>query len=134
MASDGVNLLESLAQKVKDGDSEVLAAIAGARLRSGMAAEGLTLLRQAAAKQPHDALYLFYIGLALARSDNPAAAEQPLKQAIELDPSRKEPYIALCTIYEKQGRLAEKAQAIDRYLKWNPQSISFRLQLPKAAP
>jgi hypothetical protein len=134
MVSDGVNLLESLAQKVKDGDSEVLAAIAGAQLRSGMAAEGLTLLRQAAAKQPRDALYLFYMGLALDRSDNPAAAEQPLKQAIELDPSRKEPYIALCTIYEKQGRLAEKAQAIDRYLKWNPQSISFRLQLPKAAP
>ena len=95
---------------------------------------GLGLLRQAAERQPRDSVYAFYLGLALDKSNDVAGAEQQLSHAIELDPSRKEAYIALCTIYGKQGRLRDIAAAIDRYLKWNPQSISFRLQRPQIGP
>jgi Flp pilus assembly protein TadD len=91
----------------------------------------MALLRQAAEKQPRNALHAFYLGLALTKSNDLACAERQLRRAIELDPSRKEPYIALCDIYAKQGRLSDVAAAIDRYLNWNPQSISFRLHRPK---
>jgi hypothetical protein len=134
MSKAGIQLLESLPDAKRNKDAAVLAALAGADLQRGMAPEGLGLLRQAIERQPRDAVYAFYLGLALDKSNDAAGAEQQFSRAIELDPSRKEAYIALCTIYSKQGRLREVAAAIDRYLKWNPQSISFRLQRPQIGP
>jgi tetratricopeptide (TPR) repeat protein len=131
MTEDGIQLLESLPNDEKHTDAAVLSALAASKLQRGMLQEGMALLSQAAEKQPRNALHAFYLGLALSKSDDLAGAEQQLSHAIELDPSRKEPYIALCDIYEKQGRLRDVAAAIDRYLKWNPQSISFRLHRPK---
>ena len=133
MSKAGIQLLESLADEEKNKDAAVLAALAGANLQKGML-NGLGLLRLAAERQPRDSVYAFYLGLALDKSNDVAGAEQQLSHAIELDPSRKEAYIALCTIYGKQGRLRDIAAAIDRYLKWNPQSISFRLQRPQIGP
>ncbi len=131
MTEDGIQLLESLPDDEKHTDAAVLSSLAASKLQRGMLQEGMALLRQAAEKQPRNALHAFYLGLALSKSNDLPGAEQQLSHAIELDPSRKEPYIALCDIYEKQGRLRDVAAAIDRYLKWNPQSISFRLHRPK---
>jgi tetratricopeptide (TPR) repeat protein len=134
MSRAGIQLLESLPDAERNRDAAVLAALAGADMQRGVVAEGMALLRQAIERQPRDAEYAFYLGLALDKTNDAAGAEQQLSRAIELDPSRKEAYIALCTIYGKQGRLREMAAAIDRYLKWNPQSISFRLQRPQIGP
>ena len=134
MSRAGIQLLESLPDAEKNKDAAVLAALAGADLQRGMAPEGLGLLRRAIERQPRDAVYAFYLGLALDKANDAAGAEQQLNRAIELDPSRKEAYIALCTIYGKQGRVGDIEAAIDRYLKWNPQSISFRLQRPQIGP
>jgi Flp pilus assembly protein TadD len=131
MIEAGLQLLESIQEDPKNVDADLLAAMAGAKLQRGMVPEGMALLRQAAEKQPRNVVYAFWLGLAISRSNDLVGAVQPLSRAIDLDPSRKEPYIALCTIYEKQGRLADKAATIDRYLQWNPQSISFRLQRPQ---
>jgi hypothetical protein len=134
MSRAGIQLLESLPDAERNRDAAVLAALAGADMQRGVVAEGMALLRQAIERQPRDAEYAFYLGLALDKTNDAAGAEQQLSRAIELDPSRKEAYIALCTIYGKQGRLREMAAAIDRYLKWNPQSISFRLQRQQSGP
>jgi tetratricopeptide (TPR) repeat protein len=99
-----------------------------------MLPEAMALIREAAGKQPRNALYLFYLALALGKSNDIAAAERQLSRAIELDPSRKEFFIELCTLYGREGRLQDLAATIDRYLAWNPQSIGFRLQRPKINP
>jgi len=131
MREAGIRLLEALPEEEKNADAAVLSALAAAKLSQGMVAEGVALSRAAAARQPANALYAFYLAIALAKSNDPAGAEQQLSRALELDPSLQQPYIELCSMYARQGRLRDVAATIDRYLKWNPQSISFRFERPK---
>lgn len=134
MAEAGMRLLESLPDLEKQNDPAVLAALATAKLQTGMASEALALIREAAEKQPRNASYAFYLALALGKANEIAAAERQFRRAIELDPSRKEFFIELCTLYIRQGRAGDLAETIDRYLSWNPNSIGFRFQRARLLP
>jgi len=134
MSDAGMQLLESLPDVEKHGDAVVLSALGAAKLQKGMVQEAMALIREAAERQPRNALYACYLALALGKSNDIMAAERQLSRAIELDPARKEPFIELCTLYIRQQRVRDLAATIDRYLKWNPQSVGFRLQRPKISP
>jgi Flp pilus assembly protein TadD len=131
MGVDGAKLLETLPSSQKDGDPAVLAARAAALLRQNKAQEALALCRVLAEKQPNSAQYALYFAITLKRAHEFAEAEKQLRRAIELDPSLQEPYFELASLIGIKGRLRETAEAIDQYLKWNPQSISFRVAKPK---
>jgi hypothetical protein len=36
-------------------------------------------------------------------------------------------YAELALLYDKEGRIEESKEVLQRFLKWNPQSIQFRL-------
>jgi Tfp pilus assembly protein PilF len=72
-------------------------------------------------------------GMVLQRSGNFAAAEKQFDRAIELDPSLKPAYGQLAMMYANRGQSQEMMEVIDRYLKWNPQDIMFRLQKQRQA-
>jgi hypothetical protein len=44
-----------------------------------------------------------------------------------LDPSLTRSYAELAILYDGEGRQQESMAIIDRFLKWNPQTIQFRL-------
>ncbi len=73
------------------------------------------------------------LGIVLKRSGDLAEAERQLTRAIDLDPSLKQAYMELATLYNSQGRVREMTDTIDRFLKWNPQDILFRLQKARLA-
>jgi Tfp pilus assembly protein PilF len=54
-------------------------------------------------------------------------AEAQLSRAIDLDPSMMQAYAALAVLYDRQNRPNDARKTIERFLKWNPQSIQFRL-------
>ncbi|NDJ15110.1 MAG: hypothetical protein EBY17_28640, partial [Acidobacteriia bacterium] len=66
-------------------------------------------------------------GLALMRAKNLPAAEREFLRALTLDPSLMQAAAQLASLYDRQGRKADSQAAIARFLKWNPQSIQFRL-------
>ncbi len=66
-------------------------------------------------------------GLALMRANNLGEAERELQRALTLDPSLMQAAAQLAVLYDRQGRKADSQAAITRFLKWNPQSIQFRL-------
>ena len=76
---------------------------------------------------PRSATFARNYSRALKRAGNLVEAESELLRAIDLDPSLMQAYADLAVLYDGEGRQAESIAAIDRFLKWNPQNIQFRL-------
>jgi tetratricopeptide (TPR) repeat protein len=123
----GLRLLLGMRASDRNNDAVVLSTLGGLLLQQDKAAASLTLFQIAAAKEPNSAQHALYLALALMGMGDFAKAEAELKHAIELDPSFTQSYIELCTLYRDQGRTAEVQETLDRYLRWNPQSIAFRI-------
>jgi tetratricopeptide (TPR) repeat protein len=119
-------LLEALPQREKENDPEVLSSLVSIRLQLRELEQAREFARRAAEVQPDSGFASLNLALALQNSGDDAGAERQLLHTIDLDPSLQPAWINLVFLYEKQGRQADRIAILDRYLKWNPQSIWFR--------
>lgn len=127
LLADGLKELEALPPAQRSEDSAVLAAACQAMLDRGRPREAVAVCRRSAEKQPERADRAMNLGAALARSGDLSGAEQQFTRAIRLDPGLKHAYVELWTLYDRQGKLRERAETAQRYLTWNPRNIMFRL-------
>ncbi len=122
----GVQLLEALPQSEKDNDAAVISSLISIRLQRREMEQARELARKGTEVQPDSGFASLNLSLALENSGDDAGAEKQLLHTIDLDPSLQAAWVNLVFLYEKQGRQAERAALLDRYLKWNPQNIWFR--------
>jgi Cytochrome c554 and c-prime len=121
------NLLKSLPPSQQNGDAAVLAALGDISLSRADAADALAFFHRACELEPSWGEYAMYLGISLKQNADPAGAVRELRRAIQLDPSLERSYLELSALYAKEGRLSEANDVIADYLKWNPQSILFRI-------
>ena len=127
MRRAGLNLLEKIPKSNRDEDSALLASACEALLDEGMLQKGVDLCRRAAERQPESADRAMTLGIALNRSGDLIGAEHQLQNAIRLDPSLKHAYVELWTLYDAQHKTREMMETADRFLRWNPRNIMFRI-------
>lgn len=123
LLNEGFRLLAGL-EKESARDPDVLAALGLVLLRKGRSAEALRMFEQAARAEP-SARNL----LNLAVAQDSAAAIRNLERAIDLDPSLERAYTLLA---EKQPQ--RRQELLERYLRFNPQSLNARRALQQARP
>jgi Flp pilus assembly protein TadD len=121
-------MLEALPAGQRSTDAAVLIGLAWMKLQHGEVQEGVSLCRRAVQQRPLSADYAMKLGIALTRSGDLIEAERQLNRAIDLDPSLAQAYLALAMLYDSQKRTREMTGTLERYLKWSPQNIVFRLQ------
>jgi predicted CXXCH cytochrome family protein len=128
IAAAGARILGTLSELQLTNDPPALAALGWARLQAGQMQQGLELCRRAAERRPFSAEYALKYGIALSKAGELASAEQELDRAISLDPSLQQAYLASALLFESQGKSREAVALLNRYLRWNPQNIMFKLQ------
>ncbi len=116
----GLDLFHALPPAQRDQDPAMLAAACDAMF-------AVEVCRLAATKQPESADRAMNLGVALAKVGDLAGAERALNTAIRLDPSLKHAYVELWSLYDRQSRTRELNETSDRFLRWNPQNIMFRV-------
>ena len=126
MLRDSVAMLEALPAAQQNKDADVLSSLEGAFLDSSSPAKAVALSRWAVESTPASAMFALNYALALKRAGDLEQAERELLRSINLDPSLSRSYAELAVLYDREGRHAEAVAAIERFLKWNPQSIEFR--------
>ena len=99
-------------------------------LASREAEPAIAAFEQVLALPDHDG-YDVRVRLALAEihRKNPAAAEQHLRRAIALDPTRVEPHALLVELYADEHREADKLAEMDAALALEPQSAKLAKEL-----
>jgi tetratricopeptide (TPR) repeat protein len=122
-----MQMLESLPVAQQNNDPGVLASLETAFLGDSAPEKALALSKWAVESVPKSATFAMNHGLALKRAGNLQEAERELLRAIELDPSLSYAYAELAVLYDSEGKREEALATIDRFLKWNPQTIQFRL-------
>jgi Tetratricopeptide repeat len=126
LAKEAFEMLRTLPAEQLGKDAEALSTIETITLTSDPA-RAVPLARRVVELKPQCASCAVSLGLALEQSGNHQEAEQQLLRAIDLDPSLMEAYAQLAKLYDEQKRTADAADTINRFLKWNPQNIQFRL-------
>lgn len=121
-----VKLIEALPQSEKDNDAAVLSSLASIKLQRREPEEAQQFARRATQVQPDSGFASLTLAIALQNGGDDAGAERQFLHTIDLDPSLQPAWVNLVFLYEKQGRQADRAVILDRYLKWNPQSIWIR--------
>jgi predicted CXXCH cytochrome family protein len=133
LRDDGFHMLEALPAAQRDSDADVLSALEGWDLQRQNTGEAMRLGRRVVELRPQSATAAMNLGIVLKRSGDTAEAERQLDRAIALDPSLKQAYGELATLYATERRSSDAIAVMDRYLKWNPQDILFRLQRARLA-
>jgi predicted CXXCH cytochrome family protein len=128
LTEDGGRLLEALPKPQRDRDFDVLSALEGLSLQRGDLATAVQLGQRTVELRPQSAKAAMNFGIVLQRSGDGVEAERQFKRAIALDISLKPAYQRLAMLDGSEGRTQEMLDIIDRFLKWNPQDILFRLQ------
>lgn len=108
-------------------DADVLAGIGMVLFLKDQHADAAKLLRAAIAVRPNDAALHERLATVLRAAGDRGQAAAALETAIALDPSRESAYHLL------QG-IRPESRALERYLRWNPQSLLARealAQLPR---
>jgi len=123
----GVKMLESLPEAQQTSDPDVLSALEAAFLETSPPDRALALARWAVESLPRSATFAMNYGLALKRAGDATQAEREFLRAIALDPSLMRSYAELALLYDRQGKQDASMAILDRFLKWNPQTIQFRL-------
>jgi Tfp pilus assembly protein PilF len=127
LAAQATQLLNSIPEAQQNSDADVLAALEVLYLGTSPPEKALALSRWAIDAVPQSATFALNYGLALMRSGSLPDAERQFLRALELDPSLMQAAVQLAVLYDRQGREAESKAAVADWLKWNPQSIQFRL-------
>ena len=122
----GVKLVGTLPQQVKDNDPAVLSSLVSIRMQRREPDKALASARRAVEVQPDSGFASLGLAIALQNSGDEAAAERQFLHTIDVDPSLDAAWTNLVFLYDRQGRKADRLALLDRYLKWNPQSIWFR--------
>lgn len=98
----------------------------------GNAEQAVAILRQALAKDPHDALVHISLGVSLqARGENEAALSA-LQRACELAPDFAPAWFNLGRMFQLLGRAAGAITALHRALDLDPEHLAARLLLASA--
>jgi tetratricopeptide (TPR) repeat protein len=126
MLRAGVKMLEDLPEAQQNSDPDVLSSLEAAFLENSPPDRAVALSRWAVESMPNSATFALNYGLALKRAGDLKRAEPELLRSISLDPSLMRSYAELALLYDGEGRQQESMAIIDRFLKWNPQSIQFR--------
>jgi len=126
LATQSTALLEKLPAKQQSSDPDVLAALEALFLGTSAPEKAVELSQWAVQSVPQSATFALNHGLALMKAGNLPEAERELLRAGALDPSLMQAAAQLAILYDRQGKQAESRAAIDRFLRWNPQSIQFR--------
>jgi Tfp pilus assembly protein PilF len=127
LAAQATRLLDAIPEAQQNSDADVLAALEVLYLGTSPPEKALALSRWAVDAAPQSATFALNYGLALMRSGSLADAERQFLRALALDPSLMQAAVQLAVLYDREGREAESKAAIGSWLKWNPQSIQFRL-------
>ena len=127
LLNEGFRLLAGL-EKESARDPDVLTALGLVLLRKGRTAEALRMFEQAARAEP-SARNLLNLAVAQDRAAQTAAAIRNLERAIDLDPSLERAYGLLATKQPQRRR-----ELLERYLRFNPQSLTARRALQQAPP
>jgi predicted CXXCH cytochrome family protein len=127
MLRESVKLLEALPDAQQNNDPDVLSSLEAAFLESSPPARAVAMSRWAVESMPASATFALNYGLALKRAGDQKLAEHELLRATELDPSQARAFAELAVLYDAEGRQADSRAILGRFLKWNPQSIQFRL-------
>jgi Tfp pilus assembly protein PilF len=127
LAAQSTRLLDAIPEAQQNSDADVLAALEVLYLGTSTPEKALALSRWAIDAEPQSATFALNYGLALMRSGSLPDAERQFRRALELDPSLMQAAVQLAVLYDRQGREAESKAAVADWLKWNPQSIQFRL-------
>ncbi|MDZ4729860.1 MAG: tetratricopeptide repeat protein [Xanthomonadales bacterium] len=98
---------------------------------AGQYAEAAAAYRQAL-EQEEDALTRLNLGIALARSNQPAAAEAEFRQALQADPGLPAGWFGLGTLLAAQGRHEEAVAAYLQALQQHPGDLDARYNLANA--
>ncbi len=133
LTSPGLDLLENLGPGVASSDPLVLEALGSARVNRGDMREAIGFHQQAVEKQPKSADYAYNLANDLKVTGDFEGAERQLTRAIEIDPSLARAYMDLAVLYYRQQRKDDALATLDRYLKWNPGNIMFRVQRARLA-
>lgn len=127
MMRESMKLLEALPEAQQNNDPDVLSSLEVAFLDSSTPDKAVALSRWAVESMPKSATFALNHGLALKRAGDLKQAEREFLRSIDLDPSLMRSYAVLAVLYDGQGKQAESIATIDRFLRWNPQNIQFRL-------
>ena len=127
MIRDSVKLLEGLPEAQQNSDPDVLSSLEVVFLESSPPSQAIALSRWAVESMPKSATFALNYALALKRAGDLKQAEQEFLRSIQLDASLTRSYAELAVLYDGEGRQQESMAIINRFLKWNPQSIQFRL-------
>lgn len=119
--------LKLLPQLQVAADVRVLSSTCEAMLDRGMLPGAVEACRRAALEESESADRAMFLGIALHRSGELAAAERELKNAIRLDPSLKHAYVELWTLYDRERKNQAMAEIAYQFLNWNPRNIMFRV-------
>ena len=130
MVSEGLRRIEALPEAQQQNDPDVLSSLEVAFLETAGPAKSLALGSWAVESVPRSATFAMNYGIALKRAGKTAEAERELLRAIGLDPSLMRAYAELAVLYDSGGKKAESRAVVERFLRWNPLSIQFRLGQP----
>lgn len=129
LVKNSITLLETLPAWQQSNDADVLSNLEVVYLKTSTPEKALALAQWAVDSAPRSATFALNLGIAAMRAGRNAESERQLKRAIELDSSLMQAYAELAVLYDKQHRVDESKQTLQQFLKWNPQSIQFRLAL-----
>jgi predicted CXXCH cytochrome family protein len=127
LVAAGVRRLERLPANEQADDPSALGALEAVYLNTSSPAKAVQLCRWAVEAEPRSATFALNLGIALKRAGDPGGAERELLRSASLDPSLMQAYAELAVLYDAQQRPEEAMKIVDRFLRWNPQSIQFRL-------
>ena len=127
LVESSVRLLETLPVDQQSSDPDVLSNLEVVYLKSSSPQKALALARWAVDSAPRSATFALNLGIAAMRASQVAESEKQLLRAIDLNPSLMQAYAELALLYDRQNRIEDSKQVVQRFLKWNPQSIQFRL-------
>jgi predicted CXXCH cytochrome family protein len=128
VGQDAIHLLRELPPETQLQDATVVSDIEGLAVQQQQSQQAVKLGRHDVELQPSSAKAAMNFGIVLAKSGDGAEAELQFNRAIELDPSLKQAYMELAKLYASERKPHEVADTLDRFLKWEPQDIMFRLE------
>jgi predicted CXXCH cytochrome family protein len=129
LLKDSIRRLEALPADQQSNDPDVLSNLELVYLKNSAPEKAFALAKWAVDSAPRSATFALNLGIAAMRAGRLAEAEQQLLRAIDLNPSLMQAYAELALLYDKQGRVDASKEILQRFLKWNPQSIQFRMAL-----
>jgi tetratricopeptide (TPR) repeat protein len=110
-------------------DLEALGGLSAIDLRTKRFTDAAERIERALGRMPHSSELLVIGAVTLERLGNAPRAEELLKEAIEKEPSRLQPYSLLAELYTRQNRLPDARDQFRDVVRRNPRSIGANTML-----